>query len=177
MRRAGSVEPALRRLVRSGRRDLNPRPSPWQGDALPLSHFRSRDGAHSQWGRRDLNSHGFLHVILSHARLPFRHFPRARRPLLADYSLRLGRRQDVTEPLGRATQAMPSALPTIADHLHLQNETHPDSAVAAWYARRGRMAMAQQHRPVEASAVFRWHSLCSTGLVSILRQSPRAAVK
>ena len=24
----------------SGRRDLNPRPSPWQGDALPLSHFR-----------------------------------------------------------------------------------------------------------------------------------------
>ena len=26
----------------SGRRDSNPRPSPWQGDALPLSHFRSR---------------------------------------------------------------------------------------------------------------------------------------
>ena len=25
----------------SERRDLNPRPSPWQGDALPLSHFRS----------------------------------------------------------------------------------------------------------------------------------------
>ena len=25
----------------SGRRDLNPRPSPWQGDALPLRHFRS----------------------------------------------------------------------------------------------------------------------------------------
>ena len=24
----------------SGRWDLNPRPSPWQGDALPLSHFR-----------------------------------------------------------------------------------------------------------------------------------------
>ena len=24
----------------SGRRDSNPRPSPWQGDALPLSHFR-----------------------------------------------------------------------------------------------------------------------------------------
>ena len=24
----------------SGRRDLNPRPSPWQGDALPLSHTR-----------------------------------------------------------------------------------------------------------------------------------------
>ena len=26
----------------SGRWDSNPRPSPWQGDALPLSHFRSR---------------------------------------------------------------------------------------------------------------------------------------
>src|SRR5678815_1360234 len=26
--------------VWSGRRDSNPRPSPWQGDALPLSHFR-----------------------------------------------------------------------------------------------------------------------------------------
>src|ERR671939_243571 len=25
----------------SGRRDSNPRPSPWQGDALPLSHFRA----------------------------------------------------------------------------------------------------------------------------------------
>ena len=24
----------------SGRRDSNSRPSPWQGDALPLSHFR-----------------------------------------------------------------------------------------------------------------------------------------
>ncbi len=25
----------------SGRRDSNPRPSPWQGDALPLSYFRT----------------------------------------------------------------------------------------------------------------------------------------
>ena len=30
---------------RSGRRDSNPRPSPWQGDALPLSHFRVRTAA------------------------------------------------------------------------------------------------------------------------------------
>src|SRR3990170_5041168 len=28
---------------RSGRRDSNSRPSPWQGDALPLSHFRWSD--------------------------------------------------------------------------------------------------------------------------------------
>jgi hypothetical protein len=27
----------------SGRRDSNPRPSPWQGDALPLSHVRATD--------------------------------------------------------------------------------------------------------------------------------------
>ncbi len=37
---------------KSGRRDLNPRPSPWQGDALPLSHFRvfvhGLDGAEAQ---------------------------------------------------------------------------------------------------------------------------------
>jgi hypothetical protein len=29
----------------SGRRDLNPRPSPWQGDALPLSYSRIRPEA------------------------------------------------------------------------------------------------------------------------------------
>src|SRR3989338_1661729 len=28
----------------SGKRDLNPRPSPWQGDALPLSYSRSAFG-------------------------------------------------------------------------------------------------------------------------------------
>ena len=28
------------RKIWSGRRDSNSRPSPWQGDALPLSHFR-----------------------------------------------------------------------------------------------------------------------------------------
>jgi hypothetical protein len=27
------------------------------------------------WGRRDLNSHGFLHVILNHARLPIPTLP------------------------------------------------------------------------------------------------------
>ena len=37
----------------SGRRDSNSRPSPWQGDALPLSHFRSL-----KWCRGgDLNSY------------------------------------------------------------------------------------------------------------------------
>ncbi len=37
----------LCRLNWSGRRDSNPRPSPWQGDALPLSHFRM-PGAETQ---------------------------------------------------------------------------------------------------------------------------------
>src|SRR6266567_413970 len=30
----------------SGRRDLNPRPSPWQGDALPLSYSRALTVGH-----------------------------------------------------------------------------------------------------------------------------------
>ena len=29
------------RSAKSGKRDSNSRPSPWQGDALPLSHFRT----------------------------------------------------------------------------------------------------------------------------------------
>ena len=32
--------PRRRAETWSGRRDLNPRPSPWQGDTLPLSHSR-----------------------------------------------------------------------------------------------------------------------------------------
>ncbi len=41
----GIFSPLLYRLsylgtLWSGRRDSNSRPSPWQGDALPLSHFR-----------------------------------------------------------------------------------------------------------------------------------------
>ncbi len=31
----------LYKTGQSERRDLNPRPPPWQGDALPLSYFRS----------------------------------------------------------------------------------------------------------------------------------------
>ena len=31
----------LCRLIWSGKRDSNSRPSPWQGDALPLSYFRT----------------------------------------------------------------------------------------------------------------------------------------
>ena len=39
--RGSKTTHAFERVVWSGRRDSNPRPSPWQGDALPLSHFRS----------------------------------------------------------------------------------------------------------------------------------------
>ncbi len=41
---SGKRSPAeliVRAGTASGRRDSNPRPSPWQGDALPLSHFRA----------------------------------------------------------------------------------------------------------------------------------------
>lgn len=34
----------VREIIWSGRRDLNPRPSPWQGDALPLSYSRASSG-------------------------------------------------------------------------------------------------------------------------------------
>jgi hypothetical protein len=34
------IPPSEQDLKKSERRDLNPRPSPWQGDALPLSYFR-----------------------------------------------------------------------------------------------------------------------------------------
>src|ERR1700684_4417611 len=42
LRQKGTLGPARSALVVnwSGRRDLNPRPSPWQGDALPLSYSR-----------------------------------------------------------------------------------------------------------------------------------------
>ena len=36
----GAYAPGTGLLSWSGRRDSNSRPSPWQGDALPLSHFR-----------------------------------------------------------------------------------------------------------------------------------------
>ena len=49
----GFADPRLNLLATSpmkwsGRRDSNPRPSPWQGDALPLRYFRSYAGAEGQ---------------------------------------------------------------------------------------------------------------------------------
>ena len=41
VRSANDGAVALAKAV-SGRRDSNSRPSPWQGDALPLSHFRKK---------------------------------------------------------------------------------------------------------------------------------------
>ena len=42
----------------SGRRDSNSRPSPWQGDALPLSHFRTIGGG--RWIRTiESSANGF----------------------------------------------------------------------------------------------------------------------
>ncbi len=36
-----------RRFIQSGRWDLNPRPSPWQGDVLPLNYTRLQRGKHT----------------------------------------------------------------------------------------------------------------------------------
>ena len=47
----------------SGKRDLNPRPPPWQGGALPLSYSRICE-------RRDLNPHTLRHQNLNLACLP-----------------------------------------------------------------------------------------------------------
>jgi hypothetical protein len=49
---------ALQILIKiwSGRRDLNPRPSPWQGDALPLSYFRTTHAFIIRWARLPVKS-------------------------------------------------------------------------------------------------------------------------
>jgi hypothetical protein len=58
---------------RSGRRDSNSRPSPWQGDALPLSHFRPSwcRSPESNWGHRDFQSRALPTELprLTHPRL------------------------------------------------------------------------------------------------------------
>jgi hypothetical protein len=48
--------PGGRAATWSGRRDLNPRPSPWQGDALPLSYSRIRPEAVYRSTRRRVNA-------------------------------------------------------------------------------------------------------------------------
>ena len=40
----------------SGKRDLNPRPSPWQGDALPLSYSRIRPSEEAGFYRRHVKT-------------------------------------------------------------------------------------------------------------------------
>ena len=62
----GFADPCLatwprHQTVWSGRRDSNSRPSPWQGDALPLSHFRLTQGAEEQ--NRTADTMIFSHVL------------------------------------------------------------------------------------------------------------------
>ena len=56
-------EPTLRSALESGRWDSNSRPSPWQGDVLPLNYARVFDqlgrecrDPGSNWGHRDFQS-------------------------------------------------------------------------------------------------------------------------
>src|SRR3984957_3135394 len=63
------VDSATQVAIWSGRRDLNPRPSPWQGDALPLSYSRIRPEAVYRAAHRRVNA-GLLpgHEVLFHHR-------------------------------------------------------------------------------------------------------------
>ena len=54
------ASPISTRLLESGRWDLNPRPSPWQGDVLPLNYARGQ-------GRQGLNPQP---AVLETAALP-----------------------------------------------------------------------------------------------------------
>src|ERR1700677_2714149 len=55
-RKSGNIRQARKVCSWSGRRDLNPRPSPWQGDALPLSYSRIRPEAVYRAARRPVNA-------------------------------------------------------------------------------------------------------------------------
>ena len=64
LRESGNISPGAREKPQaarkvatwSGRRDLNPRPSPWQGDALPLSYSRIRPEAVYRSAHRRVNA-------------------------------------------------------------------------------------------------------------------------
>ncbi len=51
-----ATQAARKVAIWSGRRDLNPRPSPWQGDALPLSYSRIRPQAVYRAAPRPVNA-------------------------------------------------------------------------------------------------------------------------
>src|ERR1700733_11598604 len=55
-RKSGNIRQARKVAIWSGRRDLNPRPSPWQGDALPLSYSRIRPQAVYRAAPRPVNA-------------------------------------------------------------------------------------------------------------------------
>jgi hypothetical protein len=55
-RKFGNIRQARKVATWSGRRDLNPRPSPWQGDALPLSYSRIRPQAVYRSAPRPVNA-------------------------------------------------------------------------------------------------------------------------
>src|SRR5215213_4503827 len=56
--------PAFILILWSGRRDLNSRPSPWQGDALPLSYSRSL--RKSQSSKEESRMYPFLYPSVKH---------------------------------------------------------------------------------------------------------------
>jgi hypothetical protein len=79
----------------SGRRDLNPRPSPWQGDALPLSYSRIRPEAVYRAATRRSTRTGLPPLGTPKKELTDRHSPP--RPPAA----RQGQRSPLPPPGGR----------------------------------------------------------------------------
>ncbi len=63
----------LCRRIWSGRRDSNPRHSPWQGDALPLSHSRLYSGASGQNRTTDTQIFSLLLYQLSYRGILWKH--------------------------------------------------------------------------------------------------------
>ena len=83
---ANSATPAFYKsskyLLRSGRRDSNPRPPPWQGDVLPLNYFRMidmptrgfepptlclQDRCSANWAKSALPLYNAIYSIICHS--------------------------------------------------------------------------------------------------------------
>jgi hypothetical protein len=129
------------RLFWSGRRDSNPRPSPWQGDALPLSHFRETETLVStplESVVRELGAWLALHCILCQA--------------LTRFQWWLG-----TESNRRHEDFQSSALPTELPS-HATTDRSPCGSLSAdgphRWVRIGGTDGTRTHNPCAASAVL-----------------------
>ena len=99
----GFADPCLNLLAtspRSGRRDSNPRPSPWQGDVLPLHHFRKCYGA----GERTRTSTG----VGSQQPLKLARLPSSATPAWLPQRLEYTESPDVCQCRDRSAHVLPN---------------------------------------------------------------------